>query len=135
MAAPKSSASDSRVRIGNVTFDCAEVLTVAGFWSAALDRPLDPGASEWFASIGGRDPERTAPAWYFARVPEPKRTKNRVHLDLIAPEPDAIERLVSLGAVVVDAHEVPGGSHRWTVMQDPEGNEFCVADKSYTGPS
>ena len=33
----------------------------------------------------------------------------------------------------VAEHEVPGGSHRWTVMLDPEGNEFCVAAKSFTG--
>jgi len=66
-------------------------------------------------------------------VPEPKRAKNRVHLDLVSPDTSAIDELVQLGARVVGDHKVPGGSHRWTVMQDPEGNEFCIAAKSFTG--
>jgi hypothetical protein len=121
------------VKLGNITIDCADVLLVARFWSAVLERPLDQRSSEVFASIGGTDPERTEPAWYFAKVPEAKQAKNRVHLDLTSPDPDAVPRLVALGATVVEEHEVPGGSHRWTVMRDPEGNEFCVAAKSFTG--
>jgi len=121
------------VRLGNITIDCADVLLVARFWSAALERPLDERSSEYFASIGGTDPARSEPAWYFAKVPEPKVAKNRVHLDLTTPDPDFVQRLVALGATVVEEHEVPGGSHRWTVMRDPEGNEFCVAAKSFTG--
>ena len=67
-------------RIGNVAVDCEDVLKVAAFWSAVLGRPLDEGSSEAFASIGGADAARQEPAWYFARVPEPKRAKNRRHL-------------------------------------------------------
>lgn len=120
-------------RIGNVTFDCDDVLKVAAFWSAVLARPLDQGSSEWFASIGGADPARQEPAWYFAKVPEPKRAKNRVHLDMVNPDPSAVDELVRLGGTVVGGHQMPRGSHRWTVMQDPEGNEFCIAAKSFTG--
>src|SRR5689334_2358465 len=86
------------VKVSNITIDCDDVLRVARFWSAVLERPLDARSGEYFASIGGTDPERTEPAWYFARVPEPKRAKNRVHLDLTTPDPDAVERLVALGA-------------------------------------
>ena len=118
-------------RVGNITFDCADVLRVAGFWSEALGRPLDPGGSPGFASIGGADPERAEPAWYFEKVPESKVAKNRMHLDLFDAEPSAVERLVALGASVVGEHDL--GSHHWTVMQDPEGNEFCVAASPYTG--
>lgn len=122
------------MKLGNITIDCNDVPLVAAFWSAALERPLDERASnEWFASIGGKDPNRTEPAWYFAKVPESKRAKNRMHVDLTSPDPDAVTRLVALGARIVGEHEVPGGSHRWTVMEDPEGNEFCVACKSFTG--
>ena len=121
------------MRLGNITIDCADVLLVARFWSAALDRPLDDRSSDYFASISGTDPERTEPAWYFAKVPEPKQAKNRVHLDLTTPDSDAVQRLVALGATVVEEHEVPGGRYRWPVMRDPEGNEFCVAAKSFTG--
>jgi hypothetical protein len=122
-----------KLALSNITFDCDDVLAVAGFWSAALARPLDEGSSEFFASIGGTDPARTEAAWYFAKVPEPKQAKNRVHLDLNTPEPSALDDLVALGATIVGEGEVPGGSHRWTVLQDPEGNEFCVAAKSFTG--
>jgi predicted enzyme related to lactoylglutathione lyase len=115
------------LRPGNVTIDCDDVLKVASFWSAALGRPLDQRSNEHFASIGGGDPGRAELAWYFAEVPEPKRAKNRVHLDLFDAGPSAVDELVGLGATVVGEHEVPGGSHRWTVLQDPEGNEFCVS--------
>ena len=121
------------LKLGNIAFDCDDVLKVATFWSTVLGRPLDPGSSEHFASIGGTDPDRPHPAWYFNEVPEPKRAKNRVHLDLTTPDPAAVDKLVQLGATVVEQHELPGANHRWTVMQDPEGNEFCVADKSFTG--
>ena len=57
----------------------------------------------------------------FVRVPEEKAVKNRVHLDLGADDREAeVQRLLALGARRVADH----GS--WTVMQDPEGNEFCV---------
>jgi len=121
------------LRLGNITFDCDDVLKVASFWSAALGRPLDAGSSKHFASIGTGDPERAEPAWYFMKVAEPKRAKNRVHADLTDPDPSAVDALVGLGATVVGEHEVPGGAHRWTVLQDPEGNEFCVAARSFTG--
>ena len=62
----------------------------------------------------------------FVKVPEPKIAKNRIHLDLMAPDPEAeVDRLVKLGATwVADLDEY---GHTWTVMADPEGNEFCVA--------
>ena len=118
-------------RLGNIAFDCDDVLKLAAFWSAALGRPLDKGSSEFFASIGGSDGERREPAWYFNKVPEPKKAKNRVHIDLVNPDPDAVNELVRLGATVTGRHQIPG--QRWTVMQDPEGNEFCITAKSFTG--
>ena len=118
-------------RLGNITFDCDDVLGLAGFWSAVLDRPLDQGSSKYFASIGGADPQRQEPAWYFNQVPESKQAKNRVHLDLVNADPSAVDELVRLGGTVVGKHRIPG--QRWTVMRDPEGNEFCIAAKSFTG--
>jgi predicted enzyme related to lactoylglutathione lyase len=118
-------------RIGNIAFDCDDVLRMAAFWSAVLGRPVDKGSGEFFASIGGTDAERKEPAWYFGKVPEPKRAKNRVHVDLVDQAPEAVGELVRLGATVVGEHEIPG--QRWTVMQDPEGKEFCIAAKSFTG--
>jgi predicted enzyme related to lactoylglutathione lyase len=67
------------------------------------------------------------PTWIFARVAEPKTAKNRVHLDLMAPDLEVeIVRLVELGAARLADREEYG--YTWTVMADPEGNEFCVAN-------
>jgi hypothetical protein len=118
-------------RIGNITFDCDDALKVGSFWADVLGRELDPGSGPGFASIGGKDAERKEPALYFEKVPESKATKNRVHLDLVDSDTSAVSRFESLGASLVATHQV--GSHRWTVMQDPEGNEFCVAQGSFTG--
>ena len=126
------------IEIASVTFDCADALTVGRFWSAALGRPLDPGASGDFASIGfsgRRDRAGWAPVdrgddptWLFVKVPEPKTAKNRMHLDVMTPVPEAeVRRLVGLGATRVADMEEFG--YEWTVMADPEGNEFCVAKR------
>ncbi len=114
------------ITIANVTFDCDDTLAVARFWSEATGRPLDPEPSEHFASITGAD---GAPGWFFTKVPEAKAAKNRVHLDLSSADRDAdVDRLVGLGATRLADHDEWG--HRWTVLQDPEGNEFCVAQAS-----
>jgi hypothetical protein len=118
-------------RAGNITFDCDDVLKLAAFWSEVLGRPLDEGSSEFFASIGGADGERREPAWYFSKVPEPKEAKNRVHIDLVDPDPGVVDKLARLGATVIGTHQIR--SHSWTVLKDPEGNEFCIAAKSFTG--
>ena len=86
---------------------------------ASLRHPDDP-VDERGAGTGRRI--------LFQAVPEPKTVKNRVHLDLlVGPEAqDAeVERLVVLGATVVSVHDGPDG--RWTLMTDPEGNEFDVS--------
>jgi hypothetical protein len=117
-------------RVGNITFDCSDALALGTFWAEVLGRQLDHGGDAGFTSIGGGDSERIEAAWFFEKVPESKTAKNRLHLDLLDPDPTAVERFVALGATFVAEHEI--GGHRWTVMQDPEGNEFCVAVKSFT---
>jgi predicted enzyme related to lactoylglutathione lyase len=67
-----------------------------------------------------------AKAQAISTVPEPKRAKNRVHLDLLPPGDDQqaeLARLVRLGATIVAA-QPPGVS--WIILADPEGNEFCL---------
>jgi predicted enzyme related to lactoylglutathione lyase len=114
------------LRAANITFDCEDALVVGRFWSTALRRPLDPDASPYFASIGRQDPDPGQPNWFFAKVPEPRTVKNRVHVDLVADDVEAeIARLLDLGAErIADKSEY---GHTWTVMIDVEGNEFCVA--------
>ena len=81
-----------------------------------------------------RDPEGHGPVLLFHSVPETKTTKNRIHLDVRAPANDHsvrddqvqmfIERVVSLGATRV--RDVTDDAGYFAVMQDPEGNEFCI---------
>jgi predicted enzyme related to lactoylglutathione lyase len=116
-------------RLTNIVVDCDDALLVARFWSAVLDRPLadDPAPSAEFASLRGTDRESDGgPNWLFAKVPEPKTAKNRMHVDLVTEDRDSeVARLVDMGARhVVDKDE---WGVAWVVMTDPEGNEFCVA--------
>jgi hypothetical protein len=61
----------------------------------------------------------------FWLVPEPKTAKSRIHVDLASKNPqEEIERLIGLGAQRVEYRE--GNGKGWTVMMDPEGNEFCI---------
>jgi hypothetical protein len=138
-----------------VTFDCTDPAQLAAFWAEALgykqdDPPEGFGSWEAWASEQGIpedrwndedavvDPAGLRPRLFFQRVPEPKTVKNRVHLDLklatgvdISAEETRkliegeVERLVALGASVVGPVDRPG--EYWVVMQDPEGNEFCVS--------
>ena len=113
--------------IANITSDCESPETVAGFWSQALERPVDPvppGVEGFFATIGADD---DGPTWMFLKVPEGKTTKNRLHLDLATDDAEGtVSRLVSLGATHV-ADKAEWGM-QWTVMLDIEGNEFCVSE-------
>jgi predicted enzyme related to lactoylglutathione lyase len=112
------------LRLAHVTLDCDDPQVVAAFWSAALDRPIEAEPSEFFVSIGiaGDD----GPAWFFIKVPEPKTAKNRMHVDLEADDREKeITRLLELGATRGADHDEYGVA--WTVMADPEGNEFCIA--------
>jgi hypothetical protein len=139
-----------------VVIDCADPATLSEFWATALHYKLDdppPGfdswpaflesqgvpESEWNSASAVVDPEGKGPRIFFQRVPEAKQVKNRVHLDLNAgggrttPEEERlanvaaeVERLVGEGATVVRPGEVSPFGEYWVVLQDPEGNEFCV---------
>lgn len=108
-------------RIGAITFDCADPERLAEFWATVLGYQRREPSGEFLVLA---DPAGTGPRLLFGKVPEPKIAKNRVHIDLSAPNTAEIERLIGLGATLVDTVERPNGG--WTVMRDPEGNEFCV---------
>jgi Glyoxalase-like domain len=108
-----------------VTFDCRDAATLANFWSQAIDRPVDDGATPGFASIGLQEPNDGHIRMMFNKVPERKSVKNRVHLDLFSPDVDGtVRRLVSLGAS--KGQEFNDGGGRWITLADPEDNEFDV---------
>jgi hypothetical protein len=97
---------------------------------SSRNRRSDRSTDFFFAdAVAALDPEHKGPRFFFQRVPEPKVAKNRMHLDVPAGEDaldDAVSRLVERGATFVEFGAYAG--HRWAVMRDPEGNEFCVQD-------
>ena len=137
-----------------VTFDAGDPVALARFWAVALEyveQPPPPGFDTWDAFLdemgvpaelrGTRaalvDPAGEGPRVFFQQVPEGKTAKNRVHLDVsISGGPGTDEatrrsrieqhaaRLAAAGAAGVARVEEFG--EFWIVMQDPEGNEFCV---------
>jgi hypothetical protein len=137
-----------------VVIDCANPADLAAFWADLLGyvvQPPPPGFSSWdeFADRVGVppsdrdrlsavvDPAGTKPRILFQKVPEPKSTKNRVHLDVdvVPGSPPGSEerktaaraqaaRLTARGASLLRELDEPVG---WClVMVDPEGNEFCL---------
>ncbi len=138
-----------------VVFDCADPDRVARFWAAALHYKIqDPpeGYDSWDAFLDEHgvpeeernsasaivDPDGKGPRIYFQRVPEGKVVKNRVHLDLNVggrETPDdekrrrvdeEVERLLGLGATIFRPGTTDELGEYWAVLQDVEGNEFCV---------
>ena len=118
--------------------DAADPPTLARFWALALGYVIEPGFDEP-DNTSIIDPDGVGPAIGFLRVPEPKTSKNRMHIDIrVAGEPpwDPAERerlihakadeLLAAGATKV-REERYDDEFGHVVMLDPEGNEFCVA--------
>ena len=118
--------------------DATDPHSLASFWALALGYVAEPGYDDPDgASI--IDPEGRGPAIAFLRVPEPKTAKNRMHIDIrVAGEPpwDMTERADLIRAKVAELAAAGATAIReesydealgHVVMQDPEGNEFCVA--------
>jgi hypothetical protein len=103
-------------RFKKLRVDCADPERLGRFWARVLDRTwqaYDPDQGGVF----GLTPRHTI---WFSRVAQPKTAKNRVHFDIYAR---SLADLEMLGATVL----LPQGDDRkWTVMADPEGNEFCA---------
>ncbi|QNE78102.1 VOC family protein [Streptomyces finlayi] len=111
--------------VRHITIDCADAYELATFWAGVLGSKVsdedEPGDPEALVEAPGA-------ALLFISVPEPKSTKNRLHLDI---QPDdrtrdeEVERLLALGATMAGDHRKPNG-RGWATLADPEGNEFCV---------
>lgn len=114
-------------RIQEVVIDCADPAALAAFWAEILDVRwglLDDG---W--AVVEADPVLIG----FQKVPEPKSSaKNRVHLDIEVPDAhEAVERAARLGATPTGWSELDPTGDGYTVLRDPEGNEFCfVVDRA-----
>ena len=136
-----------------VVLDCADPAAQAQFWAAALGyvvqpppppheswpdflRELGVPEEQWNDRSAVVDPDGVRPRIFLQKVPEAKTVKNRVHLDVqvgagLGPEERPgrvaaeVERLLGLGATHLRTYDEMG--EHWVVLQDPEGNEFCVS--------
>jgi catechol 2,3-dioxygenase-like lactoylglutathione lyase family enzyme len=117
------------VRQIQVTFDCADPDRMARFWAEVLGYVADEDSAS--------DPSGAGPRLYFQRVPEGKVVKNRLHLDVrvgtglvgherLAALEAECARLVPLGAVRGRLLPADDENESCQVMQDIEGNEFCL---------
>ena len=117
-----------------VTIDCADPLRMSAFWATLLGIPPsnEHGDDPNWATVGSRSGQ--SPRLTFQRVPEPKSTKVRIHLD------------VQVDDIVAGREQVEALGGRWAgtrndydegvvmVMLDPEGHEFCLV-QYYGQPS
>jgi predicted enzyme related to lactoylglutathione lyase len=109
--------------IAAIVVDCLDPRAMADFWSSAMDWTLHEVTDE--AAVL-RSAQGVGPYLEFLRKSDKKTVWNRVHLD-VRPYPgddSSAEkaRLLTLGATAIDV----GGDIHWTVLADPEGNEFCL---------
>ena len=106
-----------------LTLDCVDLDAIAAFWQDALGYVREDTIGGRYVTLIGDGPGLT-----LQRVPEPKRGKNRMHLDLLVDRLEAeVTRLRGLGATTVTPVAQEEFGQRWFVLADPEGNEFCVA--------
>jgi predicted enzyme related to lactoylglutathione lyase len=108
-------------RFYQLVVDAHDPGALARFWAAVLDvEVLYDEPDEVIIGTGIHD----YPGISFIRVSDDKAVKNRLHLDLDPDDREAeVERIVALGARRADIGQ---GDPSWTVLTDPEGNEFCV---------
>ena len=131
-------------KLTEIAVDCADPADLARFWCAVLGYEVQD-EEDGLVTIGSPEvPEGkrrrgpVPPALTFARVPEGKTVKNRLHLDVrTAPGLDGDERMDALEAECSRLTELGGTrlrrvdpdpplEHGFIVMADPEGNEFCL---------
>ncbi|THA74427.1 VOC family protein [Streptomyces sp. A0642] len=119
-------------RLVQIAMDAGDDSALGRFWAEALDWNSSVEEPGVVTNLQPRDftyPDPVAVCIDVITVPEPKTVKNRVHIDLAtasaAHQAALVARLEDLGATPVDVGQ---GDVPWTVLADPEGNEFCVAE-------
>ncbi|MEU6858402.1 VOC family protein [Glycomyces sp. NPDC046736] len=109
------------LKIANVTVNTARPSELAAWWAGVLGGEI---VNDWgeYVTVGFGD----GPALSFQYVENTE--PGRIHIDLTTEDAEAtVKRFVAAGATHVADHEAPGGAFTWTVLKDPDGNEFCIA--------
>ncbi len=105
----------------SLTVDAQDPSRLAHWWAEALGYQV---ISDKPDEVEIRRSPDESPGIVFIPITAPKKGKNRLHIDLRPADQEAeVERLVDMGARHVDIGQ---GEAEWTVLADPEGNEFCV---------
>lgn len=108
-----------------VVIDCADLGRAAEFWTGVLGYVPEGLALGRYLGLIPADGQGAE--ILLQRVPEKKRDKNRVHLDLRTPDLESeVNRVLGLGAVQLTEQPIEEFGWRWHVLADPDGNEFCV---------
>lgn len=107
---------------GQISFDSTDPLPLAQWWADQVGGKIVAENEGWFVVVA----TEKRPWLAFQKVEDPTPGKNRIHLDFGSNDPKAdVERLIAAGASHVADHDM--GGFAWTVLADPEGNQFCVA--------
>jgi len=112
-------------KLSSLCFDANDPLILARFWAATLGWEIE---EETDGVVSLLPTDGTPFIFDFVTVPEPKTSKNRIHLDLVSEsvehQAEIVDRLLSLGAARTDIGQPADAEH--VVLADPEGNEFCI---------
>jgi hypothetical protein len=113
------------LKIGSVVIDCNDFGTMSTFWQQALRYvPREPPEDDWVVL---RDPNGGNVNVSLQKVPEKRTGKNRLHFDLYTNDQDGeVRRLLEIGATRHSRISDP--DEDFVVLEDPEGNLFCVVD-------
>ena len=117
------------MKVGSVVIDCNDFDRMMTFWREALGYvPREAPEDGWVVL---RDPDGRNVNVSLQRVPEERSGKNRLHFDLYTNDQEGeVERLLGIGAT---RHpRTPEADEDFTVLEDPEGNLFCVVDTTKT---
>lgn len=110
----------------SLTLDCADPERLAAYWTAALGYERVAAVDNFV--VLGPAAGTAGPKLALQGVPEPRSSKNRMHLDLWVEDIEAeADRLEALGAKRLRDEPLAEHGLRWIQLADPEGNEFCVA--------
>jgi len=108
-----------------IVIDCSDLDRSAQFWTGVLGYVRPGSAAGPYLSLVPADGDGIEVL--LQQVPEAKRDKNRLHLDLRTPGLESeVSRVLSLGATLCTEQPVVADGWRWQVLADPDGNEFCV---------
>ncbi|MEA2499665.1 MAG: hypothetical protein QOH26_2070 [Actinomycetota bacterium] len=115
------------MKVGSVVIDCNDFDVMFAFWRQALRYvPREPADDDWVVL---KDPDGIGVQVSLQQVPEPRSGKNRLHLDLYTTsQADEVERLLTFGATRHPREPEP--DEDFIVLEDPEGNLFCVIQKT-----